>query len=78
MSVNQRTEKITEDGQEKDAFVVTFTNGAKQQLQELQTFFKAPDLLEVVKLGISFLQRIKENRENEEKKKAEGEGNEQK
>lgn len=73
MSVNQRTEKVTEEGEEKEAFVVSFTNGAKQQLEELQAHFKTNDLLDVVKLGISFLQRVKEINE---KKKAEAEKNE--
>jgi hypothetical protein len=74
MSVTSRNEKVQEEGQEKDAFTVSFTNGAKDQLEELRVHYKASDLLELIKLGISFLQRIKENDE----KKAEGERNEQK
>lgn len=66
MPVNGKVEKITEDGAERDALVVTFTNGAKEQIAELKTFFKQPDDLELVKLGISLLQNIKEQ---EDKKK---------
>lgn len=65
MPVTGKNQKIQEDGQEKDALVVSITNGAKTQLEELQTFFKAPDMLDVVKLGISVLQRIKEQQEKE-------------
>ncbi len=60
MPVTAKNTKVDEDGQEKDALEVLFTNGAKDQLNELQDYFKAPDLLEVVKLGISVLQRMKE------------------
>lgn len=72
MSITQRNETIREDGRDKEALVVSFTNGAKQQLEELKNHFKASDLLEVVKLGVSFLQRLKEI---DDKNKTEGEGN---
>lgn len=65
MPVTAQTKKIEEEGQEKDALVVSITNGAKQQIEELQAFFKTPDTLEVVKLGISVLQKIKEQQERE-------------
>ena len=67
MPVTGKNEKVQEEGQEKDAYSVSFTNGAKEQLDELQRFFKASDATETVKLAISFLQRIKET---EEKKAA--------
>jgi len=74
MPIKGFIKKITEDGQEKDCFSLDFTNGAKAQLEELQAFFKASDLTEVVKLGISFLQQFKEIKEKEKKEK----GNDQK
>lgn len=69
MPIKGSLKKITEDGQEKDCFSLDFTNGAKAQLEELQTFFKTSDLTEVVKLGISFLQQFKEIKEKEKKEK---------
>ncbi len=72
MPIKGSLKKITEDGQEKDCFSLDFTNGAKAQLEELQLFFKTPDLTEVVKLGISFLQNFKEFKETKEKEKGNG------
>lgn len=60
MPVTSQNGKTTEDGQEKDALIVTFTNGAKQQLEDLQAFYKTPDNLEVIKLAIGLLQKFKE------------------
>ena len=56
---------IQEDGQTKPAFEVTFTNGAYQQLEDFRQYFKQTDLTEVIKLGMSFLQHIKEVKEKE-------------
>ncbi len=55
------TENI--DGVEKDKLVVSFTNGAKEQLKELQSFYGLPSESDVVKFGISMLQRLKEEKE---------------
>ena len=57
-------EKIIKDGDsEKKGFSVTFTNGTLAQLEELKDFFKKPDKLEIIKLGISVLQQAKETQE---------------
>lgn len=47
-------------GEDEDVFVVTFNNGAKDQLENLRAHYKQADLAEVVILGISLLQKIKE------------------
>ena len=60
MPLSGENKKINEDGTDKEAFVVSFTNGAKEQIESLKQHFKAPDELEIIKLGISVLQRIKE------------------
>lgn len=63
MPLEGKEQKITEDGGEKDAFVVTFTNGARQQLADLKMFFKQENELELIKLAISLLENVKENRQ---------------
>lgn len=56
---------------EQEVFSITFSNGTFSQLKELSAFFKKDGLIfsddptDVVKLGISFLLTIKENREKE-------------
>ncbi len=67
MGLTGESKQIQEDGENKDAFVISFTNGALSQLQSLKDFLGADDPIEVVKVGISFLQKIKE--EKEEKRK---------
>ena len=68
MPVTGKDEIIKEEGQDKNAYTVSFTNGAKEQLDELQKFFDASNHTETVKLAISFLQRIKENEEEKKLK----------
>lgn len=70
MSVTGEQKIIKEDGQEKPAFVLSFTNGALAQLDELTGFFKKGDKLEAVKMAISLMQFVKEE---EEKKKSQTE-----
>ena len=60
MALDSEEKIIQEGGNDKKGFVVTFTNGTLEQLEELREFLKAPDKLEVIKLGISFLQRYKD------------------
>jgi hypothetical protein len=67
MPISGEEKKITEEQAEKDALVVSFTNGALQQLKDLNVFYKQPDLTELVKLGISFLQQVKEVDEKKQK-----------
>ncbi len=64
MSVTSEEKVICENGEDKQGVAVYFTNGALQQLQELKEFFKAPSDLDTVKIAISFLQQIKEQRES--------------
>lgn len=68
MSVTSEEKVIYENGENKDGVAVYFTNGALQQLQELKTFFNAPSDLDTIKIAISFLQQIKEQRESAAKK----------
>lgn len=48
-----------EGDQEKEQFVVKFSNGALKQLEELKAFFNLPNEEEVVKSAISLMQSIK-------------------
>lgn len=68
----EKSTKLKEDGTTQEVFNVEFTNGGIKQLEDLKEFFKAQDLTEIVQLGIGYLQRIKELREEAEKKKEEG------
>ncbi len=63
MPVSGKNETIKEEGQDKQAFTVSFTNGAKEQIEELKKHFSASSELEIVKLGISILQNLKERDE---------------
>ncbi len=67
MSVTTKQKKVSENGESKDALEVTFTNGAREQLVELQKFLKAPTELDVIKLGISILQKFKDDGKKEKK-----------
>lgn len=53
---------VQEEGQEKEAFQVTFTNGALQELEELAKYFHTKDLTEVVKIAIGVVQKLKEDK----------------
>jgi hypothetical protein len=55
-----KTEKNAE-GVDVRQYSVTFTNGSIEQLEELKSFFKLDNCLDVIKLGISFLQRLKDD-----------------
>lgn len=67
MGVEQEEKIIKDATGDKKGFSVTFTNGALQQLEELQTYFKVSDKLEALKLGISLLQKAKDVQENIQK-----------
>ena len=60
MPITCTEQTVNEDGQDKKALVVSFTNGALEQLEELRDFYKLKDNLEVVKFGVSVLQKAKE------------------
>lgn len=61
MAYNAEDKLIKDGNNEKKEFVVTFTNGTLEQLEELKEFFETPDKLGVIKLGISVLQKAKES-----------------
>lgn len=60
MPVVKTTGKSTVDGKETDAAIFTFTNAAKEQLEALQEAFELDSDLEVIKMAIAFLLKIKE------------------
>ena len=60
MPISIKQDTVTENGEQFDASIVTFTNGAKKQLEDLQKFFNMSDSVDVVKLGISILQGVYE------------------
>jgi hypothetical protein len=62
MPTSSHLEEIpSEDGSSRERLNVEFTNGSLQQLRELADFFEIKgDPSEVVKLGISFLQNVKD------------------
>lgn len=58
---SQMEEVPKEDGSTSKKLHVEFTNGSLEQLQELAKFYNINgDVSEVVTLGISFLQNIKD------------------
>lgn len=67
MPIEQNLQQVEKDGTTKEEFTVSFTNGALEQLRDLKAFLKAPDELTVVKLGISILQKAKEENHGEQK-----------
>ena len=54
---------VNEDGRDKEALQVTFTNGALQELEDLAVYLKTNDLTEVVRIGIALLQNTKRQQE---------------
>lgn len=69
MPITGELKTIEDGGGKKDTFVLTFTNSALEQLQQLKDYFGLKDISDVITIGVSFLQRAKEN---EEKTKQEG------
>lgn len=65
MPIENHIEKQkNEDGTEKEVLSVTFSNGALEQLRELQKEFGLDDEISVIKLGISIIQKAKEDTTN--------------
>jgi len=62
-------DKIEKNGAGIDSrkLTVTFTNGSVDQIEELKNFLKLESCLDVIKLGISFLQRIKDDEDKTKK-----------
>ena len=63
MPISSTTTIVQEEDQNKNAVMISFTNGAKQQIEELKTYFNVPNEAEVVKLGISLLANLKKKEE---------------
>lgn len=60
MGITGKKTQVEEAGQKKEALSVDFTNGALQQLEDLKKFIGTDDPIEVIKVGIAFVQRAKE------------------
>jgi len=65
---NHYEDTILDNGEPSKKLVVEFTNGSLEQLKELAQFLEVADdnPSEVVKLGISFLQNIKDRRDKDQ------------
>lgn len=59
------------DGDDKDVYTVAFTNGALQELEELQQKLNLSDLEAVLKLSIALLSKVQESGANGSQKSAE-------
>jgi hypothetical protein len=64
-------ETATEDGNTVEKLHIEFTNGSLKQLRDLADYFdiKKDDPTEVITLGISFLQNIKDRNKAHESEK---------
>ena len=51
---------VQEDGVDKDAYSIVFTNGALAELEELQQSLKADDIDTVVRIAIGVLKRLED------------------
>lgn len=60
MPLTSQEKSIQEEGKDKKAFVVTFTNGAFDQLEELRQFMKATDKEALLRMAISVLEDFKD------------------
>jgi hypothetical protein len=67
MPIDSQLKTIDKNGEMKEEFSVSFTNGALEQVRELQKFFKTPDEISVVKMGISLLQKYMEESSKDNK-----------
>ena len=68
MGITSEKTEVIESGEKKEALVISFTNGALEQLQTLQGFIGTDDPVEVIKAGIAFIQRTKERQQNHDTK----------
>ena len=57
--------KANKNGEKVDTLSIEFTNGSLEQLKELANYFNVDndDPTEVVKLGISFMQNVKDRQD---------------
>jgi hypothetical protein len=63
MSQVGRSTTVHENGVEKPAYTVSFTNGALAELESLQQKLGAPDLDSVIRIAIGVIRRISESNE---------------
>ncbi len=60
MSTKSTNTTVEEEGINKEALQITFTNGSLQQLKELAPFLKVTEPADVIKKAIAIIQDIKE------------------
>ncbi len=53
---------IMEDGVDKEAYSVIFTNGALRELEDLKDSLEAPDLDSVLRIAIGLIKRVEQRR----------------
>ena len=70
MPIKGKKSTANEDGVDKEVYTVAFTNGALEELEQLQQKFHLPSLESVLKLSIAFLSRVGDN-SDESKSKSE-------
>lgn len=59
-TVGEQKSVVGEDGTQKDAVQITFTNGSLQQLKDLAPFLKVSDPSLVVEKAIGLVQQLKD------------------
>jgi len=57
----------SEDGVDKDAYTVAFTNGALGELEELKDKLHLDNLEAVIKLSIALLRRLEESNDGQKR-----------
>lgn len=67
MPIQGQQTTTNEDGVDKDAYTVAFTNGALEELEQLKEKMHLPDLEAVVKLSIALLRRLEESSDGSKK-----------
>ncbi len=74
MALKGEIKKIKDGGVEKEQFVVEFTNGTYEQIKEIKNFLvkegvilDTASLEKVIEVAIAFIERLKENKNKENK-----------
>lgn len=65
MGITSEEKKMMEEGKERNVLSVEFSNGALEQLEDLRGFFQWKEKTDPIKFGISLLQKVKEQKEQE-------------
>lgn len=63
MPLHGQKTTVNEDGVDKDAYTVVFTNGALKELEDLQASLKLDDIDTVLKVGIALLTKMEETKD---------------